>query len=66
MELRGHVQVYVDSLTATLPGGACITLGAATPPPGDELPPKLLRVNLGLVGVTADSISFAASHQAMK
>jgi len=66
MELRGHVEVYVDSLTATLPGGAGITLGAATPPPGDELPPTLLRVNLGLVGVTADSIVFAASHQAMK
>jgi hypothetical protein len=66
MELRGHVEVYVDSLTATLPGGAGITLGAATPPPGDELPPTLLRVNLGLVGVTADSIAFVASHQAMK
>ncbi len=66
MELRGHVQVYVDSLTATLIDGTGITLGAATPPPGNELPPELLRVNLGLVGVTADSIAFVASHQAMK
>ena len=66
MELRGHVQVYVDSLSATLIDGTGITLGAATPPPGDELPPTLLRVNLGLVGVTADSIAFVASHQAMK
>jgi len=65
MELRGHVQVYVDSATATLPDGTPLTLGAATPPPRDGLPPQLLKVNLGLVGVTADSISFAASHQAL-
>lgn len=66
MELRGNVQVYLDSLTATLLDGTGITLGAATPPPGNELPSTLLRVNLGLVGVTANSISFVGSHQAMK
>ena len=63
MELRGHVQVYVDSVTATLLDGTPITLGASTPPPADGLPPQLLKVNLGLVGVTADSIAFKASHQ---
>jgi hypothetical protein len=63
MELKGNVQVYVDSLTATLLGGTGISLLAPTPPPGNELPPQLLRVNLGLVGVTADSITFTASHQ---
>ncbi|MFI5060857.1 MAG: hypothetical protein ACHP7F_05375 [Actinomycetales bacterium] len=63
MELKGHVQVYVDSVTATLLGGKPFTLGAATPPPADGLPPQLLKVNLGLVGVTADSIAFKASHQ---
>jgi hypothetical protein len=63
MELKGNVQVYVDSLTATLLGGVGISLLAPTPPPGNELPPQLLRVNLGLVGVTADSITFTASHQ---
>lgn len=65
MTLHGHVQVYVDSATATLPDGTGISLGAATPPPGNELPPTLLRVTLGLVGVTADSIVFANPHQEM-
>lgn len=63
MELRGDVQVYLDSATATLGDGTALTFGAATPPPGNELPPEMLRVTLGLVGVTADSISFANSHQ---
>ena len=66
MELRGDVQVYLDSATATLGDGTALTFGAATPPPGNELPPELLRVSLGLVGVTADSISFADSHQQLK
>jgi hypothetical protein len=66
MELRGNIQVYVDSLTATLLDGTPLTLGASTPPPGNDVPPTLVRVNLGLVGVTADSISFIPSHQEMK
>ncbi|MFP3466027.1 hypothetical protein [Leifsonia sp. SIMBA_070] len=63
MALRGNVQVYVDSVTATGSDGKSITLGAATPPPADGLPPQLLRVTLGLVGVTADSIHFTNPHQ---
>ncbi|MGO4593170.1 hypothetical protein AB4Z18_05040 [Leifsonia sp. 2TAF2] len=63
MALRGNVQVYVDSVTATGPDGKSFTLGAATPPPADGLPPQLLRVTLGLVGVTADSIHFTNPHQ---
>ncbi|MGN7798168.1 hypothetical protein [Leifsonia sp. 22587] len=63
MALRGNVNVYVDSVTATSQDGKSITLGAATPPPADGLPPQLLRVTLGLVGVTADSIHFTAPHQ---
>ncbi|MDR6971237.1 hypothetical protein [Leifsonia shinshuensis] len=63
MALRGNVNVYVDSVTATGQDGKSITLGAATPPPADGLPPQLLRVTLGLVGVTADSIHFTAPHQ---
>jgi hypothetical protein len=66
MELRGNIQVYVDSITATLLDGSPFTLGASTPPPGNDVPPTLLRVNLGLVGVTADSIAFIPSHQALK
>lgn len=66
MALRGNVQVYLDSLTATTLDGIGITLGAATPPPGGELPSQLLRVNLGLVGVTANSIAFTAPHQDLK
>ncbi|MGO4534379.1 hypothetical protein [Leifsonia sp. 2MCAF36] len=63
MALRGNVQVYVDSVTATGPDGNPLTLGAATPPPADGLPQQLLRVTLGLVGVTADSIHFTNPHQ---
>jgi hypothetical protein len=66
MELRGNIQVYVDSITATLLDGSPFTLGASTPPPGNDVPPTLMRVNLGLVGVTADSIAFVPSHQALK
>jgi hypothetical protein len=66
MELRGHVQVYVDSVTASLQDGTTVSLGANTPPPGNELPSTLLRVNLGLVGVIADSIVFTSSHQNLK
>ncbi|MFF1635622.1 hypothetical protein [Leifsonia sp. NPDC058248] len=65
MELRGHVQVYVDSATATLADGTPLTLGAATPPPDKQVPSSLLRVHLGLVGVTADSITLIPSHQAL-
>jgi len=65
MELRGNVQVYVDSVTATLLNGTPFTLGAATPPPDTAVPPSLLRVNLGLVGVTAGSISLIPSNQVL-
>lgn len=65
MELKGHVQVYLDSATLTLPDGTGLTLLANTPPPGNELPPQLLSVHFGLVGVTADQISFTAPHQAI-
>jgi hypothetical protein len=58
MELRGHVVVYLNSLSATLVSGVGLTLGANTPIPGDELPGTLLRPTLGLVGVTAGSITF--------
>jgi hypothetical protein len=66
MELRGNIRVYVDSITATLLDGTPLTLGASTPPPGNDVPPTLMRVNLGLVGVTADSISFVPSHQQLE
>jgi hypothetical protein len=66
MELHGNIQVYVDSITATMLDGSPFTLGASTPAPGNDVPPTLMRVNLGLVGVTADSISFVPSHQALK
>lgn len=61
MELRGHVQVYLNSVTAELPGGKHLTLGADTPPPGGELPSTWARVDLGLVGATADSITHTGS-----
>jgi hypothetical protein len=66
MQLKGNVQVYLDSLTASLLDGTALTLLANTPPPGNELPPTMLRVTLGLVGVTANSIAFTAPHQSLK
>lgn len=61
MELRGHVEVYLNSVTAELPGGKHLTLGADTPPPGGELPTTWARVDLGLVGATADGITHTGS-----
>ncbi len=64
MELNGNVSVWLDSLTGTTLGGLGLTLGTdQTPPPGNELPPKLLRVNLGLVATSANSISYVNLHQ---
>ena len=64
MELRGNVSVWLDSLTGTTLGGLGLTLGTdQTPPPGNELPPQLLRVNLGLVATSANSISYVNLHQ---
>ncbi|MGN6324434.1 hypothetical protein [Pseudolysinimonas sp.] len=63
MVLSGHVSAYVDSVTATLPGGGPLTLGAATPPTGSELPSStLLGVHLGLVGVISDRMTMTPSH----
>jgi hypothetical protein len=66
MDLHGHVVAYVNSVTGTLGNGLGISLGALTPPPDNELPPQLLRVTLGLVGVTADSISLIPSVQTIE
>jgi hypothetical protein len=64
MELKGNVSVWLDSLTGTTLGGLGLTLGTdQTPPPGNELPPQLLRVNLGLVATSANSISYVNLHQ---
>ncbi|MBO9577449.1 MAG: hypothetical protein J7480_01595 [Microbacteriaceae bacterium] len=62
LELNGHVRVYLQSLTATGPGGLAINLLAPTPVPGDELPPALVRATFGLVGATADSSVWADTH----
>lgn len=63
MTLRGDVQVYLNSITATTSDGRSLTLGADTPPPADGVPNDLLRVTLGLVGATADSIVYTNTNQ---
>lgn len=63
MTLTGNVDVYVNSLTATTAGGRSLTLGADTPPPADGIAPGLLRITLGLVGSTADAISYTNTDQ---
>jgi len=64
MELQGNVQVYLDSITATLPDGTIVTLGPAAPP-SSGLPPTLGAVTLGLVGTVADSIGYSQAHQSV-
>ncbi|MDY7527297.1 MULTISPECIES: hypothetical protein [unclassified Cryobacterium] len=64
MELHGNVQVYLDSITTTLPDGTSVSFGAATPPPGG-LPSTLGSVTLGLVGTLADSIGYSQVHQSV-
>jgi hypothetical protein len=64
MVVSGHVTAYLDSVTGSTLGGVGLTLGTdATPPPSNELPSQLLRVNLGLVGIDADHISFTQQEQ---
>jgi hypothetical protein len=63
MTLKGDVQVYLNSITATTSDGHSLTLGADTPPPADGVPTNLLRVTLGLVGATADSIVYTNTKQ---
>jgi len=63
MTLRGHVRVYVNSLTGTTADGTAYTLGAETPPPKDGIAPGILRVTLGLVGTSADAIAYTNTDQ---
>ena len=62
MTLAGHMAVYVNSLSATLPGGKLLTLGADPPPPAEGLD-SMFGVTLGLVGSTADSITYTNTVQ---
>lgn len=63
MSLRGHVSVYLGSLTATTKDGRSLTLGQETPPSLDDVEPGLLDVHLGLVGTIADSIAYTNTDQ---
>ncbi|WP_150956764.1 hypothetical protein [Microbacterium testaceum] len=63
MTLSGHVSVYVNSLSATTADGRTLTLGADTPPSADGIAPGLVRLTLGLVGTTADSIAYTNTDQ---
>ncbi len=63
MTLKGHVSVYLGSITATTKTGDSVTIGTDTPPPLDDVEPGLLRVTMGLVGSMADSISYSNTEQ---
>lgn len=63
MSLQGNVSVYLGSITASAPGGEPLTIGTDTPPPLDEIEPGLLDVTMGLVGSTADSITYTNTDQ---
>ena len=66
MTLKGNVSVYIGSITATTKNGDSLTLGPETPPPMDDVEPGLLRVTMGLVGSTADSITYSNTDQKLK
>lgn len=65
MTLKGNVDVYIGSITATTKDGSSLTIGTDTPPPLDDVKPGLLRVTMGLVGSTADSIEYSNTDQAI-
>ncbi|SDR86492.1 hypothetical protein SAMN04489752_0455 [Brevibacterium siliguriense] len=66
MTLSGDVTTYIGSITATTKDGKSLTIGPETPPPMDDVEPGLLRVTMGLVGSTADSITYTNTDQKLK
>jgi hypothetical protein len=65
MTLSGHVVVYVNSVSAARGDGTRVKYDTSAPPTAGELLSALVRLHLGLVGVTADSVSYAPSEQAV-
>jgi hypothetical protein len=63
MTLTGHVVVYVNSVSGALDDGTPVQYEPSAPPTPGELLSALVRVHLGLVGVTADTVSYAPSQQ---
>lgn len=63
MSLTGNVAVYLGSISASSMGGDPLTIGTDTPPPLDDVEPGLLDVTMGLVGSTADVISYTNTDQ---
>ena len=66
MTLSGNVTTYIGSITAQTKDGKSLTIGPETPPPMDDVEPGLLRVTMGLVGTTADSIAYSNTDQKLK
>lgn len=63
MSLQGNVSVYLGSISASALGGESLTLGTDTPPSLEEIEPGLLDVTMGLIGSTADSITYSNTDQ---
>ncbi|MGO2684661.1 MAG: hypothetical protein ACTIAA_10575 [Microbacterium sp.] len=63
MSLQGNVSVYLGSISASSMGGDPLTLGTDTPPSLEEIEPGLLDVTMGLVGSTAESITYSNTDQ---
>lgn len=63
MSLQGNVSVYLGSISASALGGEPLTLGTDTPPSLEEIEPGLLDVTMGLIGSTADSITYSNTDQ---
>jgi len=65
MALDGNVVVYANSVSAKLGDGTPVKYDTTAPPTPGELLSELVHVHLGLVGVTADTVSYAPSEQAV-
>jgi hypothetical protein len=64
MDMKGHVIVYLNSVAATLGNDTTFTLGVKNDDADTkDLPSSLLRVDLGLVGLSADELSLIPSHE---
>jgi len=63
MALTGNVAVYLGSISASSMGGDPLTIGTDTPPPLDDVEPGLLDVTMGLIGSTADVITYTNTDQ---
>ncbi len=63
MIAEGDVVVYADSLTGILLSGAEVVVDTLSAPPSPDTLRELTRLHIPLIGMTADRVTHAGSHQ---